>query len=225
MQDAVSGYNAFEPWKSSIFNPPNPSDSAMPYYNKIPGMLQQYLGPYAGYGQQAAGGLNQYMNNGLQAGQTLQQQLGQLATNPSGVMNGIGSQFQQSPGYQFQVNQALGAANRAGAAGGMAGSPMEQQNVAGTVTGMANQDYYNYLNHGMDMYGMGLSGLQGMYGTGAGAAGNMFSGSANMVGDLASSLGSAYMNQGNLAYAGQANQNQMTQGMIGAAAGFAGGMA
>jgi len=174
----------------------NPSDAAQPYLNQIPGMLQGAYNPYIQAGQQAL--------------PSLQQQYGALMNG--NFINNMGKNFQQSPGFQFQTNQALGAANRAAAAGGMAGSPMEQQQIAGTVNNLANQDYYNWMNHAMGAYGAGLQGEQGLYTTGFNAA-NQYAGD----------MGSALESQANLAYAGQQNQNQMGAGILGAGLGFLGG--
>lgn len=168
----------------------NPADAAMPYLNQGQGVVDKYMNPYIAAGQQAM--------------PALQQQYSQLINNPSGMMNKIGSGFQQSPGYQFQVDQASGAANRAAAAGGMLGSPMQQQNISGTVNNMANQDYYNYLNHGMSMYGQGLSGMQHM-----GDMGLQASTTAEQ------SMMDLINTQAQLAYAGKANQNQSQNGMFG----------
>lgn len=179
--------------------PPNAADNAMPYFNQAISQLPSYFQPYINAGQQAL--------------PQLQQQYGQLINNPGSVMNGIGSDFHQSPGYQFQTSQAEGAANRAAAAGGMLGSPMQQQNIAGTINGMANQDYYNYLNHGMNLYGMGLQGLGQQAQMGYGASSN-----------LGEDMTTALMSQGQLAYSGQANQNQGRFGMLGSAMGAAGGL-
>ena len=165
-------------------NEKNPANSGMPYLNQIPGMAQGNFNPYIQAGQGAMG--------------TLQQQYGQLM-NPN-FINNMGQNFQQSPGYQFGVNQATGAANRAAAAGGMVGSPQEQQNLAGSITGMANQDYYNWMNHAMGAYGQGLQGEQGLAQMGYGASGQ-----------LSQEMQDALMSQANLAYTGQQNQNQ-TQG-------------
>lgn len=175
-------------WGMGNYN--NPASSGMPYLNQIPGMLNNTFSPY--------------INAGMSALPQLQKQYGNLINNPTGIMNGIGKTFQQSPGYQFQTQQAMNAANRAAAAGGMLGTPQEQQNIAGTVNGMANQDYYNYLNHGLGLYQTGLQGMGDLYHTG-------YNASSNLGEDLASSL----MSQANLAYAGQADQNQMMQGGLG----------
>ena len=203
-------------WFSNFFDPPNPADSAQPYYDKIPGMLPGYYNPYIQQGQNAT---QPYMQGGAWAGQNLQSQLGQLTNDPGGMMNKFGAGFKQSPGYQFQVNQALGAANRASASGGMAGSPAEQQSIAGTVNGFANQDYYNYMNHVTGLYGQGLQGMQGMYNTGAQIGENMYDTSAQSSNDLASGLASSYMNQGNLSMTGQQDQNESQYGWLGALAG------
>lgn len=176
----------------------DPSDSAMPYMNQISGELSKYFSPY--------------INAGNQALPQLQSQYGNLMNNPGGFINNMGKQFQQSPGYQWQVGQAEGAANRAAAAGGMLGTPAEQQNISGTVNQMANQDYYNWMNHAMGAYGMGLNGMNSIARMGYGAASG-----------LGEDLASALMSQANLAYAGQADKNQEEQGGLGGIGGLISG--
>lgn len=177
-------------WMGDLF--PNAADAGMPYLNQAGSMLPGYYQPF--------------INAGLAQLPNLQQQYGQLTNNPGQFMNKMGQNFQQSPGYQFQTQQAMGAANRAAAAGGTLGTPMEQQNIAGTVNGLANQDYYNWMKQAMGAYGAGLQGEQGLYNTGYGASN-----------DLASNLAAILQSQAQLAYAGQANQNQMWGGLMGAA--------
>ncbi len=173
----------------------NPADSAMPYLNGIQGQMQPYFQPY--------------MDAGKSALPTLQGQYNQLMNNPTAVMNGIGSTYQQSPGYQFQVNQAQNSANHAAAAGGMLGSPAEQQSIAGTVNNLANQDYNTYLNQGLGLYSQGLQGMQGLNQMGYNAS--------TGFGD---DIGSIGQSQANLAYAGAANQNQSQQGAMGGIGGL-----
>lgn len=182
------GPNALPTLMGSIF--PNSGDAGMDYMNQIKGDIQPLYQPY--------------MDAGTQALPALQTQYSNLMQNPGAMMQHFGQGFQQSPGYQFQVNQAMGAANRAASAGGMLGSPQEQQQVGSAVNGIANQDYYNYLNHVMNMYGQGLSGEQGMAKMGQDATNN-----------YADNLTSSLMSQAQLAYAGQNNQNQMMGGMMG----------
>lgn len=227
--------------------PPNAADAGMPYLNQISGMANQAYSPYMQAGQQAMGQLQGQYGQltgtlpGLQGqlsslqGQLpgLQTQYGNLMNNPGGTVNQIGSSFHQSPGFNFQVNQAQNAANQAAAAGGMLGSPQHQQNIAGTVNNLANQDYYNYLNTAMGAYGQGLQGSQGLYNQGLGGGMGMYSqglqgleglnrmgygATNNYANMIANQLGS----QASLGYAGQANQNQAQGGMMGNLMGLGG---
>lgn len=254
-------------------NMPNAANSAMPYLNQIPGTMMPWLSPFANAGFGAIGqqqnqyssllgmlpGLQQQYGNltGMQSG--LQQQYGnaasmqgplmqrylQMMSNPGAMVNQIGQSFHQSPGYQFQTNQALGAANRAAAAGGMLGSPQEQQNIAGTVNNLANQDYYNYLNHGQNMFNQGMMGAQNMFNTGVQGEQNLYNeglaGEQGLYGmglqgeqnlgqlgygassNLAESMANALQSQALLQYAGQANQNMFNEGNIGSQGGLLGG--
>lgn len=193
----------------------NPYDAASQYYNQIPGMLNNTYNPYIHAGMGALPGMQQYENRGNVAGNNLMNQYSQMTNNPGGLVNKLGASFHQSPGYAFQVQQSLNAANRAAAAGGMAGSPEEQQNIATTTNQLANQDYYNYLNHATQMYGAGIQGMQGTERLGANMVQDLYGAGANASNNLAQNLGSAYMNQGNMAYGSANFNNQMMGGGIG----------
>jgi uncharacterized protein YcfJ len=166
----------------------NPADAANKYFNQIPAELQKYLSPY--------------INAGQGAFPQLQGQYGNLLNDPGGMLNKIGQGYQQSPGFKFALQQALGGAGNAAAAGGMAGSPQHEQQNMGIATNLANQDYNQYLQNAMGMYNQGLAGEQGLYNTGAQAG-------MGMGEDLATLL----QNQGKLAYEGQAGQNQANSSM------------
>ncbi len=161
----------------------NPADAAMPYLNQIPGQTQQYYQPYFEAGKGTL--------------PNLQGQYDQLLNNPGGKLNQMGQDFQQSPGFKYALQQALQGAGHAAAAGGMAGSPQHEQQNMGIANDMANQDYYNWLNHATGLYGQGLQGEQGLAGMGQQAGQNM--------GDM---IGQTLSQQGNLAFQGQRQQNQ-----------------
>jgi len=189
----ISGISAAVPYLISSMNQgswSNPADEAMKYYDQIAGTITPYYQPYINAGQQSL--------------DTLMGQLGQLVSNPAAFMSQMSSGFQQSPGYQYNVQQATNAANQAAAAGGMVGSPMEQQQLSQDIMGMANQDFYNYLNHVLKIYAGGMKGLGGINQMGYGA-------SSTLATELAKSL----MNQGNLAFAGTQAQNQRNAGSAG----------
>lgn len=168
----------------------NPATSAQKYLNQIPGTITPYYQPYINAGQQAM--------------PQLQEQYQMLLNNPQMLMQKFGNSFQQSPGYQWNYNQNMNAIENAAAAGGMTGTPQHQQQAGTMASGLANQEYYNYLNQIMGMYGQGLQGTENINTQGYGASN-----------ELAQSLANNLMSQGNLAYAGKANQNQASGNFLG----------
>lgn len=176
------GYNAYE----------DPSKGAMGYLEQIPGVITPYFQPY--------------VNAGTTALPMLMEQITKLVNDPAAIMQMLGSGFQESPGYDYQVQQATQAANQAAAAGGMVGSPMEQQQLASSIMGMANQDYYNYLNHIMKLYGGGMKGLGGLTKLG-------YKAGSTLATDLANVLES----QADLSYKAARGQNLAKAGLFGGA--------
>lgn len=178
---------------SAIFsgeNYKNPSDASMDFLKNIPKEILPYLQPYIEGGKNAMGqAMGQY---------------GKLINNPGQTVNEMGSSYHQSPGYNFAVDQATKAANNASAAGGMAGSPQEQQQLAGTVTGLANQDYYNYLSNVLGQYDLGLGGLGKTAELGSQAAEN-----------YGTDIGNADLSEAMMKYRGTQEQNQQNSGIGG----------
>lgn len=175
----------------------NPADAAMGDMDQIPGQINKYLDPYIKQGQEQYGRLND--------------QYGQLMNDPGGRINQIGQGYHQSPGFQFALQQALQGSGHAAAAGGMAGSPQHEQQNMTVATGLADQDYNQYMQNALGAYGMGLSGSQGLYNTGA------------QTGQAAGEdMASYFANRAKLNYEGQNAENQHEGGMwgnlIGAAA-------
>lgn len=170
-------------WFGDLFSGgKNPADAANNYLNQIPGAVQPYYQPY--------------INQGQSANQTLQDQYNNLLGNPGDLYSNLGKGYQQSPGYQFKLNQALQSGTNAAAAGGMAGSPAHEQQNMQIANDIASQDYNDYMTHILGLYGAGLSGEQGLSNQG-------FQASLG-YGDI---LGSNLGQQAGLAYQGQAAQN------------------
>jgi hypothetical protein len=94
--------------------------------------------------------------------------------------------------------------NNAAAAGGMLGTPQNQQQAGELATQLANQDFYNYLSKALGTYNTGLQGQQGLYNTGANA-------SMGLGQNMASILGG----QAGLAYKGQQEQNKYNADTMG----------
>lgn len=166
-----------------LFGSKNPAQGAQGYYNQIPGTVAPYYNPYIQAGQ---GALGQYGHEAKD-----------LINDPSGVYNKLTEGYKQSPGYQFALEQALGAGKNAAAAGGMLGSPQHEQQSMQIASDIASQDFNNYLNAVSGLYGQGMSGLGNISQLGYGAS--------TGLGDM---LGGNLAQQGGLNFAGQQWQNQ-----------------
>lgn len=145
---AKSGATAGAGLLSLLMGGSNPYSKSMSTLGQIPGQVSKLYQPY--------------MSAGTQALPTLEDQYTQLLTDPGAMFNQMGQSFQQSPGFNFAMQQALQGSNQAAAAGGMAGSPQHEQQNQQLATNLADQDYYNYMNQVMGLYGKGLSGEQGL---------------------------------------------------------------
>ena len=169
----------------------NPADAAMGDMGQIPGQINKYMQPYIQQGQEQYGNLNNQYNS--------------LMNDPGGRVNQIGQSYHQSPGFQFALQQALQGAGHAAAAGGMAGSPQHEQQNMQLATQLGNQDYNNYLQNALGMYGQGLQGSQGLYNTGA-----------QMGQGAGEDMASYFANRAKLNYEGQNAENQHQGGGMGA---------
>lgn len=183
---------------------------------QLPPGQQQYPGPYSGYFQRAGQALQQYLGPYAQAGAgalpQLQEQYGRLTTDPGAMVRGFGAGYEESPGYKFEVGEATRAAQQAAAAGGMGGSPAEQQALAQRISGMAGEDYNKYLGQVLGMYGQGLGGLGGMAGMGMQAGG-----------DIGTSMANMYMSQEQQQRAADEARKERHRALWGAALGGLGG--
>jgi hypothetical protein len=189
-------------------NQENPYDAASKFYNRIPGQTKPYYQPYINAGQGALGALQGQYGNLLGNYPGLQQKYNQLMNDPNGFINQIGSGYQKSPGFDWQMNQGMQAQNNAAAAGGMLGSPQHQQMAAQTAEGIANQDYYNYLNKALGAFGMGLQGNQGLYGAGLEGEQGLNKMGFESSDQMARILADLAAQQGQMSFAGTAAQNQ-----------------
>ncbi len=198
----------------------NPGDQASKDLSQIPSQAGQYYQPYINAGSQSMSALGNQIASLLGGGSQLQGAYGSMISNPGGYLNTIGAGYQESPGYQYELQQGQDAVSNAAASGGYVGTPQEQDYMASTTEGLANQDYNDWLNHTMDILKMGLGGAQGMYNTGFSGAEDInhmgYDASSNMAETIAQSL----MQQANLDYASQVNQNQHNMGMLGGAIGL-----
>lgn len=167
----------------------DPFAGANEYMNQIPDQMGKYMDPY--------------INAGRGSMDMLQGQYGNLLNDPGGMLNKMGSSYHQSPGFQFALQQALQGSGHAAAAGGMAGTPQHEQQNMQLATNLGNQDYNNYLDRTLGLYGKGLSGEEGMTDRG-------FNASQNMANQIAQMLAQ----QAQMKFSSDASRNQGRSGFI-----------
>ena len=185
--------------------PPNPADAARPYLEEVPGIAHEYLDPYAEMGQRVT--------------PRLEEEFGQLMNRPEDLINRLSEGYRGSPAFNYQMQNAMRGINTAGAMGGMLGTPTHQLQAGQMAGDIASQDFNQYLQQAMNLYGMGLQGETGLGQMGYGAAG-----------DLTGILTRNLMSQAGLEFQGSAQQTQSQAdalsnliNMGGRAAGMAGG--
>ena len=152
-----------------------------------------------------------YQQAGQRALPQLENQYAQLLNNPASMQALLGQGFQQDPGYQYQLQEAMNEGNQAASAGGMLGTPGHQKQMMGVAQGLANQGYNDYWNRNQGLFGQGLSGTQGMFNTGFDATNN-----------YAGGMGNLYGSQANLANARYQSGQDMLGSLLGAGIGAAG---
>lgn len=107
--------------------------------------------------------------------------------------------FQETPGYQYAVDEGQQAIERRAAASGMRHSGDTLQRLQEHRQGVANQDYGNYLNR-----------LSGLAGTGQSAVNT----GAALGAQNASTVGNALMTAGNARASGYAGQTTALNGTL-----------
>ncbi len=171
---------------------------AQGYQSDALGASQRTLNAQLGY-------LSPYADTGYDAN-------AQLAIN-MGLAPGE-STFQTTPGYEFQVNEALGAVEGSAAAAGGAMSGATMEALQYTASGLADQEYDQYMAGLTDMANRGYSASTGMaQATGqAGATNqNIYANTAN----LNTGATAGYGNTMNNAYATQGANNYNAYGNYG----------
>ena len=159
---------------------------------------------YAQYYGQAKEALNPY----VQAGQTSMQNLQKYLTGDAAQAAGIGGgganlmstfqptmeQLEQTPGYQWAKQQALGSMTNSMAAKGLGASGNLVQGIGTTATGLASQTFQdqlkNYMAQNLQAYNM-LMGPTEIGATAAGQLGNAAIQTGQLTGNAMMGAGTA----------------------------------
>ena len=199
----------------------DPDDQASQTLEQIPGTITPYYQPYINAGQQSMGALgNQYSQLIGNNYSTLQNSLIQMLTNPAGVMSSIGSNYQESPGYQWELDQSEAAGENAAAAGGYSGTPQDQQFQEQTAEGLADQDFSKYMKTALGVSKEGLKGMGQMYGAGLRGTQKMNQMGYDASNQLAQGLAQYLTQLSQMQYSSQINENMHNMGMLGDAVGL-----
>lgn len=181
------------------------------------------------YGAPGQGGLLQGGAGQLQMQQASPQSaIGQYQNSAGYQLMNDPNSFQQSPGYQYAVDQALGQVQNQASARGLLESGAALRGMTDRAQGMASQEYGNWWNRQNQLYGDYQNRLAGLAGGDTGAN-NAFATGNNMATNAmntGTNLGSLFGNQGTaglgaISNAGAAQANTImqagnTQAQIGA---------
>jgi hypothetical protein len=167
----------------------NPANSAMPYLNQIPQIGHEAYDPY--------------IEQGNAAGQRTSDQYQRLLSDPTSLINALMKGYEPSQGYQFKKDILNKEMSNTAAAGGVAGTPMDQMNQAEGVNGLLSTDMEQFLAHALGLYGAGLEGEQGIANKGFESS----KGLADLLGNNATS-------KAGLAFQGKSQQNSNKSGLL-----------
>lgn len=262
-QNAINAQNAYLGQAvgyagQGINNTQSQLGTSQGYTGQAAGALQNMYGNAQGLGQTAVQNQSNLLGQSLGIGnQSIQNQSNLLGQAQSGLQPGVSeastagsalnsifanptgtpnySAFNNNPGYQFATQQGQNALNRQAAASGNLYSTSTMANLSQYNTGMASQNYNNYVGQLMSMAGLGNSaaatsgqlgvqtganqgqtygqGMTNVQNTGAQQAGTYQAAMANALG-TGQGQAAAY-NQGSinpLTASGQQNQAYLQQG-------------
>lgn len=191
-------------WLSQLFGGgKSPMNSANKYLDQIPGIGHQGYDPYVEAGMDATG--------------RTKSQYESLMNDPTGFINKLMEGYKPSEGYNYQKELLQRELGNTAAAGGIAGSPLDQENQGQAIQKLLSGDMQQFLQNALGIYGRGLSGEEGIAGRGFDAS--------KQLTDL---LGGALNQQGGLAFQDQQQKNKNKSDLwkmfgqaLGTGAGFA----
>lgn len=129
-------------------------DAYKPYFDQATGAQQ----PYAQAGQAALGPYQDMLKN---------------MSNPSGFINQLMGQYQESPFAKYQQQQGVRAAQNLGSASGLTGSTPLQLQAQQNAQNISSQDMQNWLGNALGVNNQAMSGYGNLINGGQGAANSL----------------------------------------------------
>jgi hypothetical protein len=159
-----------------------PYDAAMDQYQKYAKKAESYQNPF--------------FNAGVGAIPDYQKWL-QGMSNPSGFINGLMGQYQESPWAKYQQQQSMRAGTNAASASGLTGSTPFAQQMQQNAANISSQDMNQWLQN--------VLGINTQYGQGQQ---NLMTGGQNAANALTNMYGNLGQQMGEAAYGKKAGENQ-----------------
>lgn len=175
----------------------DPSGAAMKYLEQIKPMLKEYLDPYIKHGEEAYDVFSPIAK--------------QMTADPAKYLSGLTSQYEQSPEFDMQLQDALRAASNTAAAGGMTGTMQDIQNQGNIGARVRRDDMQRWLQNVLGVQQRGMGAEQNLYGTGFGASSTLADTLANVLGQ-----------QAQYQFQGEREKAQQGQDLLGGLGGIAG---
>jgi len=156
-----------------------------------------------------------YVESGRRANATLEEQFNKLLSDPAALYKHFAQGFEESPGYEFGMKNALRGSDQAAAAGGYLGTPGHEEQSARLAQDLSSDEFNKFMQQILGLYGQGLQGESGINERGYGA-------STGLAGNLSSLYGSQAENAANNANAKDKAWSTLIASILGGAAGGAG---
>lgn len=166
-------------------------------YGDMQGQIQNGINSInQNYGQ-GRDALNPYQQAGTNALGNYQN-WAQNMQNPTDYYNNIMKNYNMSPAAQMNAQYGQKAMNQAAAAGGMVGSPSQQEQIGRFMNNLVNTDqqqYFNNINGINNQYGAAQGNLMGQGYGAANGINNSYMGQGNALAGLYNNMGQAQLQQ------------------------------
>lgn len=165
---------------------PNPADAAQGPLNEAKNVVNQ--------------GYNPYIQQGQDAYNTNKGPLDKMTTDPSGFINELMKNYQQSGDFDLRRKEMMKTAGASAAAGGYRGNYDDVMNQTHLTDSLLGDDMQKWLGNVLGRQDAGIAGNQHIYDQG-------FNANTYKTNDLSNILGT----QSTLNFQGQANRNKAQQ--------------
>lgn len=149
------------------------------------GAANQYLNQIPG---KAHGAYDPYITQGKESGVNAHSAYEAMMKDPQAFINNLMSGYKTSDAYNYQSGKLGSAMSNTAAAGGIAGTPLDQMNQGEALQGLLSADQQQYLQNALGAYNRGLGGEEGEATRGYNATGSLNdieTGALNQQGGLA----------------------------------------